>query len=96
MGMRSAHGPPAATGSRTQAGTAVNTDEVLDTHEALMKLAELDPEAAHAVELRFFAGLTNDEAAAALGLSVANFRRTLQRGTIFLKTALEPPQAPGK
>ena len=82
--------------SRTQADATVNIAEVLGTHEALTKLAELDPEAARAVELRFFAGLTNDEAAAAMGLSVASFRRTLKRGTIFFKAALEPPPPPEK
>jgi RNA polymerase sigma factor (TIGR02999 family) len=67
----------------------VNIEEVLQTDELLTRLAEQDPEAANALELRFFAGLTNEEAASAMGLSVASFRRTLKRATVFIKTAIE-------
>lgn len=42
---------------------------VLDLHEALERLGELDPALERLVELRFFAGLTVEEAAAALGVS---------------------------
>ena len=44
-------------------------DEVLALDEALTQLAALDARKAHLVELRFFAGLTNDQAAAVLGIS---------------------------
>lgn len=43
--------------------------DVIDLHEALSRLAELSPELERLVELRFFAGLTVDEAAGALGIS---------------------------
>ena len=45
-------------------------DELLAVHEALADLARADPDAAALVKLRYFAGLTAAEAAAALGLSV--------------------------
>jgi RNA polymerase sigma factor (TIGR02999 family) len=45
-------------------------DELLAVHEALGDLARADPDAAALVKLRYFAGLTAAEAAAALGLSV--------------------------
>jgi RNA polymerase sigma factor (TIGR02999 family) len=45
-------------------------DHVLAVHEAVEELAAADPDAATLVKLRFFAGLTTDEAAAALGMSV--------------------------
>jgi RNA polymerase sigma factor (TIGR02999 family) len=47
-----------------------SADQVLAVHEAVDELAAADPDAATLVKLRFFAGLTTDEAAAALGMSV--------------------------
>jgi RNA polymerase sigma factor (TIGR02999 family) len=44
-------------------------DELLALDEALTQLAALDARKAQLVELRFFAGLTNDQAAAVLGIS---------------------------
>ena len=44
-------------------------DELLALHEALDQLAERHPEKAELVKLRYFAGLTADQAAAALGIS---------------------------
>jgi len=46
-----------------------NADELLALDEALAKLAEADEVAAELVKLRFFAGLTMDQAAEALGMS---------------------------
>jgi RNA polymerase sigma factor (TIGR02999 family) len=43
--------------------------DVLELHEALERLASNDAELARLVELRFFAGLTLDETAEALGVS---------------------------
>jgi RNA polymerase sigma factor (TIGR02999 family) len=43
--------------------------DLLGLDEALRKLAADDPQKARLVELRYFAGLTGDQAAAALGIS---------------------------
>lgn len=43
--------------------------ELLALDEALRKLAEADPQKARLVELRYFAGLTGEQAAEALGIS---------------------------
>lgn len=43
--------------------------DVLDLDEALVRLAALDPRKAQVVELRFFGGLTMQEAAQVLGIS---------------------------
>jgi RNA polymerase sigma factor (TIGR02999 family) len=43
--------------------------DLLALHEALDKLQEHDPAKANLVKLRFFAGLTNQQAAEALGIS---------------------------
>ena len=45
-------------------------DRILAVHEALDDLARADPDAAALVKLRFFAGMTMDQAADALGMSV--------------------------
>ena len=47
----------------------VDDGEVLAVHEALDHLAEVNPNAAELVKLRFFVGLTHAEAAEVLGLS---------------------------
>jgi DNA-directed RNA polymerase specialized sigma24 family protein len=44
-------------------------EELLAVSEALDRLAEANAQAAELVKLRFFAGLTNEEAATALGVS---------------------------
>ena len=45
------------------------SDRLLALDEALDRLAEVEPRAAEVVKLRYFAGLTIPEAAAALGIS---------------------------
>jgi RNA polymerase sigma factor (TIGR02999 family) len=46
-----------------------NLDDLLALDEALHRLAEADKVAADLVKLRYFAGLTNEQAAEALGMS---------------------------
>jgi RNA polymerase sigma factor (TIGR02999 family) len=50
-------------------------DEMLVIDEALTALAKHDPSAAEVVKLRYFAGLTIDEAAKSLGMSTRNAYR---------------------
>ena len=49
--------------------------DMLALHAALEKLAALDAQQAHIVELRFFGGLTIEEAAEVLGISPATVKR---------------------
>jgi RNA polymerase sigma factor (TIGR02999 family) len=49
--------------------------DLLELEEALERLEQLDARAARVVELRFFAGLTEEESAEALGISVATLKR---------------------
>ena len=53
--------------------------------EALSKLEVIDPEQARVVELRYFVGLTNEETADALQISVATVKRrwALARAWLF-------------
>jgi RNA polymerase sigma-70 factor (ECF subfamily) len=49
--------------------------DVLALDEALTRLAEFDPQQARLVEMRFFGGLSIEEAAAVLGVSRATVKR---------------------
>ena len=60
------------------------SDEVLAIDEALQTLAQQDPPVAQLVELRYFAGLTCDEAAAALGISSRTARRHWSYAKLWL------------
>jgi RNA polymerase sigma factor (TIGR02999 family) len=59
-------------------------DDLLDLNDALDKLAQEDPACAELVKLRFFAGLTLDEAAETLGV----VRRTADRYWAFARSWL--------
>ena len=61
-----------------------NDDELLAIDEALEKFFKHDPQKAELVKLRYFAGLTIEEAAAALGIS----RATAKRHWIFARAWL--------
>jgi len=61
-----------------------NTDELLDLDAALTKLAMHEPELAKLVELRYFAGLSVEEAAQAMGISA----RTVKRNWAFARAWL--------
>ena len=56
--------------------------------EALAGLADVDPELAQVVELRFFGGLTNEEVGRALGLSTPTIERRWRTARMFLRTSL--------
>lgn len=54
---------------------SAQTVDVLAVDDALRRLADLDPEQAKLVELRFFGGLTIEECAEALSISPATVKR---------------------
>lgn len=63
--------------------------DLLALDEALTRLAALDPELAHLVELRYFGGLTVEETAEAVGVSPATVKRQWALARAWLKRALE-------
>jgi RNA polymerase sigma factor (TIGR02999 family) len=63
-------------------------DEALGVHEALLKLAEADPRLVQVVELRYFAGLTEVEAAEALGITERTVRRDWEKARLMLAAML--------
>lgn len=65
-----------------------NDDTLLAVHEALIKLATLDPVGAKLIELRFFAGLSNVDAAKVLGLAERTAKRTWSYARAWLHEEL--------
>ena len=55
--------------------TEEHLEDVLALDECLTRLAAIDPQQAHLVELRFFAGLNVEETAAVMGISTATVKR---------------------
>jgi RNA polymerase sigma factor (TIGR02999 family) len=69
--------------------SALDAVDLLALDDALARLAALDPQKAHLVELRYFAGLSIPEAAAALGVSAATVGREWAVARIWLRRALD-------
>ena len=65
--------------------------DVLDLHETLDRLAATDDRKARIVELKFFGGLTMDEIAASLGVSVATVEREWKFARAWLYKELAGP-----
>jgi RNA polymerase sigma factor (TIGR02999 family) len=63
--------------------------EFLALHEALDRLAARDPRKAELVKLRFFAGLTNEQAAAVLGISTSTADNDWAYARAWLRVELE-------
>lgn len=62
--------------------------EMLAIDAALERLAKLDPRLAQLVEMRYFAGLDEDEIAFALGVTERTLRRDWRKARAFLVTQL--------
>jgi len=64
-------------------------EALLQLDEALSWLAELEPRLARVVECRFFGGLTEEEIAEALGVTVRTVQRDWVKARMLLRRALE-------
>lgn len=64
-------------------------EELLHLDEALSRLALIKPDHAKLVELRCFAGMNNDEAAASLNISQATGVRMMSYAKAWLKVEME-------
>ncbi len=62
--------------------------DILALHEALERLAALDPDQARLVELRYFGGLSIEETAEALGVSPATVKREWAIARAWLRREL--------
>lgn len=68
--------------------------EILALDEAIARLEEEEPDAAAVVKLRFFAGLSVEEAAAALGISDRTVKREWRFARAWLFERLKDPDLP--
>jgi len=78
----------ASPGARA-AEDALDAVDVIALDEALARLAELDPQKARLVDLRYFAGLSIPEAAEVLGVSTATVGREWAIARMWLRRELE-------
>jgi RNA polymerase sigma factor (TIGR02999 family) len=63
-------------------------DKVIEIADAIDELAKLDDRLASVVEMRFFAGFTEAEIAAALGVTERTVRRDFEKAKLLLAAAL--------
>lgn len=63
-------------------------EQVLRVHEALDDLAQVDPRLVQVVEMRYFAGMTEADIAAALGVTDRTIRRDWEKARLLLAQAL--------
>jgi RNA polymerase sigma factor (TIGR02999 family) len=63
----------------------VRADEILAIHEALDRLAQMDPRQAQVVEMRFFGGLTVEEVAEVLKISAQSVLRDWKLAKAWLR-----------
>lgn len=70
--------------------------ELLSLHAALEKLEAESPEKAQLVKLRYFAGLSHQEAAQAMGISRATADRHWAYAKVFLRCEMQDEENPEK
>ena len=64
------------------------TPHILEVNEALDQLAKVDERKAKIIELRYFGGMSSEEIAAALDLSLSTVTRDLRLGAAWLRRLL--------
>jgi len=65
-----------------------DAESVLAIDDALTRLAEIDPRLARVVECRFYAGLSEEEIAEALGVTVRTVERDWAKARMLLRDTL--------
>ena len=71
-----------------QLADVTRPDEILAVHLTLERLERLDPQQGKLVELRYFAGLTAEETAEAMGLSLRTVEREWTTAKAWLRAQL--------
>jgi len=82
-------GERAVTLERVDVPNELPDDDVLALCEALRRLEQREPRQARVVECRFFGGLTEDEIAEALGVTVRTVQRDWVKARMLLQRELE-------
>lgn len=75
------------------AAVPAREETVLRVNEALDALAKVDERLVRVVEMRYFAGVSEQEIAAALGVTERTVRRDWQKARLLLLMALQEPEA---
>jgi RNA polymerase sigma factor (sigma-70 family) len=66
-----------------------NEQEILQVHSALEMLEKVDPRLVCVVEMRYFAGMTEEEIAKSLGITDRTVRRDWEKARLLLASALK-------
>ena len=75
----------------TELGDGIPADDeaIVQVHDALIALADVDPRAAQVVEMRYFGGYSEEEIAEALDVTVRTVHRDWQKARLLLQVALK-------
>ena len=73
------------------AGANTPAETVLEIHRAIERLEQFNERLARLVEYRFFAGMSEEEMAVALGVSLRTVQRDWMRARAWLQRALAAP-----
>ena len=84
MGWKRGGGAAITIATEGSAQTPPFDESLLDLHRALEELEAMDGRAARVIELQYFGGLTEKEAAEVLGISVATLKRDWEVGRAWL------------
>jgi len=79
----------AVTLDETVLSSSGRAPDVLELDEALDHLAQRDQRKAQVIELHYFGGMTREEIAGALGLTIATVKRDLRLGEAWLRCHLD-------
>lgn len=72
-----------------QNSSTANDEDIVRIHEALEELATIDERLAKVVELRYFAGLSEEEISETLGIARRTTQRDWEKARLFLLNALQ-------
>ena len=90
---RSTDGPSISITAETDLAISPDVD-VLELHDALERMGKINERQARLVEMRFFAGMTQPEAAEALDISLATAERDWKIAKVWLRKRLMPGALP--
>jgi RNA polymerase sigma factor (TIGR02999 family) len=88
MAVKRGRAPHPVTLDEQLVATDASTDALLEIEEALDRLGRIDGRLATIVECRFFGGLTHEEIAEALGVTVRTVEREWAKARILLRLEL--------
>jgi RNA polymerase sigma factor (TIGR02999 family) len=91
---RGGHEIPVDLDSCEIGGGVQQSEEMLAVDEALARLAQLDPQQARVVEMRYFGGMTVEETADALGIGERTVKREWAMAKAWLRLEISPKAEP--